>query len=179
MIPEYRQVSEPWKSDVALVLSLVVFIFASSSWLFPIAFFHILCKILGKQFQVLERSLSASEPTCDKLDFIRKQHTHLCQAVQRADTVFGPILGIAYVTNVPLAIFLVYQILFAELELFELALTSFWTLMTCAMIAFVSFDAAVVNEKVSNYYTYLRKRNSFYTYLAYFKLRERGKISIG
>lgn len=147
--PEYRQVTEPWKSDIALIVSLIVFVFASGAWLFPIAFFHVLCKILWQQFNVLEESLAISEPSCDKLDFIRRQHTHLCQAVQRADAVFGPVLGITYITNVPLAIFLAYQLIFAGFGLFEFLLTSFWAIMTCITIAVVSFDAAVVNEKVS------------------------------
>ena len=94
-----------------------------------------------------------------ELELYRMWHLHLCEAVTNTDNMFSALTFIAYLTNIPLTMFLLYEVLFLKLVSWTvIILYCYWIFTNTAIIALISWFSAEVNDKVrKNTQCYLKR----------------------
>ncbi|XP_070577625.1 gustatory receptor for sugar taste 64f-like [Ptychodera flava] len=152
-IPNYVQVfASPWSSYKVALGLLVFHAYSTAAWLFPIIFFIVVSLAIIKQFKKLFQDFTNNIiRNCGyarEIEEFRLWHHHLCEAVAIVDDIFSSLTFIAYLTNIPLAIFLLYQVLFLRLDsAVPLILHCYWIVSTTVNVVIVSWFSAEINDK--------------------------------
>ncbi|XP_041463834.1 uncharacterized protein LOC121414845 [Lytechinus variegatus] len=154
----HRVMCFPWSSDLACGLSAVFAVYGSATWTLTVVFIAFICYIMSGQFAQLTRDFAKTfgerrNFDAKLLDSFRRNFNTLCRSVELADEMLSPFVAIAYCTNIPGIIFLLYQVWFPDIGTgtsYHL-IASFWIVGTVLNLAIVSYFAVTVHEKVGTY----------------------------
>ncbi len=146
---------DPFPNRLATrIVCILLYVFSTAAWLFPVSLVCTLCLILKTHFSCAAKCLQdqlAASP-CDfppNLESRRRHHLALANIVSETDYVFKFLLAIGYGTNIPLAIFILYELVNTGVEdVFFFAVCVFWLLAVISIILVMSFSAALVHSKV-------------------------------
>ncbi|XP_067682466.1 uncharacterized protein [Haliotis asinina] len=122
----------------AIALHLILHIFCSAAWAFPIMFVFVVSRIIKDQFhrfrQVFFKHIKeAGDNIPYRLPELRSRYMQLCQAVDIINRTFKWILGISFFLQVFLACFISYRMINDRLEMITTFTNSFW-LGGCVLI---------------------------------------------
>ncbi len=139
---------------------LVMTLYLSSAWIFPVAFTMLACSILHTEFTTLTKDFlgSASDSTSvSELDVEehRLRHQQLCRLVGHADNVLSLHLAISFIQGDTVLILLFYNILHHPIILKEpmtLVMHLFWMVSICVQLFLDAVGPAQVNSAVSMCY---------------------------
>ncbi|XP_070577624.1 gustatory receptor for sugar taste 64f-like [Ptychodera flava] len=152
-IPDNVQVfASPWRSYKVALGLLFFHAYSTAAWLFPVIFFIVVSLAIIKQFEKLFRDFSdditRNDGYAKEIEEFRLWHLHLCEAVAIVDDIFSSLTFIAYLTNIPLAIFLLYQVLFLRLDsAVPFIMHCYWILCNTANVALISWFSAELNDQ--------------------------------
>ncbi|XP_041463739.1 uncharacterized protein LOC121414740 [Lytechinus variegatus] len=146
----------PWLSEYFCGFNLIFGGFAIATYIFPIALYSLICYNISSQFENLseefDKSLNSPRRFDKKtLNCFRRRHAVICHTVEVADDVFSPLLGVIYSTNIPLIIFLLYQLFYLADDGFYISLTSFWLLSCFTNVSLLSYFSVRVHEKAHSF----------------------------
>ncbi|XP_046582476.1 uncharacterized protein LOC124289844 [Haliotis rubra] len=119
------------ESKWVIIFNIVLHMFQSGVWLFPIIFISIIARVIRAQFLQLAKILSrqiqeADGHFPDQLTELRFHYTQLCQAVDIVNRSFKWLLGVRFILDIFLACFVCYQIINGPLDIFVIAVNVFW-----------------------------------------------------
>ncbi|XP_067682715.1 uncharacterized protein [Haliotis asinina] len=119
------------ESQWVIIFNLVMQVFQSGAWIFPIIFISITARVIRAQFLQLGSVISkrieeADGHFPDQLPELRFHYTQLCQAVDIVNRSFKWFLGARFVPDIFLACFVSYQIINGPLDIFFIAVNVFW-----------------------------------------------------
>ncbi|XP_070555274.1 uncharacterized protein [Ptychodera flava] len=149
----------PFPDHPALhVLFIIINIFDFAAWIFPIFFFIHICMILCDRFgnfakrlrlDILRGYKKGGVPS--NVESLRYQHQELCLAVEHSNNgLFTYINAISYGTMLPLACFLLYQLLFSSSykgNVSAILMYVVWLTSIFVNVPVVSWIAAIVNTR--------------------------------
>ena len=140
---------------VVIVTVLVMHVYDTTAWLFPGVFACIVAMATSAAFKRLNaclQKLTSDEEAKDefqaKLKEIRRHHLTLCNIVSMANREYKLILAVACVTNIPLAVFILYQLITRDLDVFSLVMLSVWLLASFCTLGIIALNAAWLHEEV-------------------------------
>ncbi|XP_063955440.1 uncharacterized protein LOC129260550 [Lytechinus pictus] len=144
----------PWLTELFCGINLIFAVYATTAYIFPGALYSLICHNISLQFNNLseefDQALNSPHPI-DKmtLNCFRRRHAVICHTVEVADDVFSPLIGVIYSTNIPLIIFLLYQLFYiADGDLIFTGLTLFWLFSCSTTVLLLSFFTVRVHDKV-------------------------------
>ncbi|KAK3597635.1 hypothetical protein CHS0354_030189 [Potamilus streckersoni] len=128
-------------------------IFNSSSSLFPIALYTILCSTLGLQFQKLTKELSSAiskEGHLEgNLEDFRLRHEDLCSLVTTLNRIYMPIIAAAYAANIPMFCIVMYTLIYSvDIHISLLLINLFWLTFLLMHLLIISSVAAWLSSQV-------------------------------
>nr|XP_054755852.1 uncharacterized protein LOC129261847 [Lytechinus pictus] len=150
----------PWLSEPFCGINLIFAVYSNAAYAFPGALFSLICHNISLQFENLseefDQALNSSHPIDKKtLNCFRRRHAVICHTVEVADDVFSPFVGVVYLTNIPLIIFLLYELFYlANGNLLYISMTLCWLLVCSTNVLLPSLFAVQVYEKAHS----LRRR---------------------
>nr|XP_054754495.1 uncharacterized protein LOC129260554 [Lytechinus pictus] len=150
----------PWLSEPFCGINLIFAVYSNAAYAFPGALFSLICHNISLQFENLseefDQALNSSHPIDKKtLNCFRRRHAVICHTVEVADDVFSPFVGVVYLTNIPLIIFLLYELFYlANGNLLYISMTLCWLLLCFTNVLLPSLFAVQVYEKAHS----LRRR---------------------
>ncbi|XP_041464230.1 uncharacterized protein LOC121415159 isoform X2 [Lytechinus variegatus] len=150
----------PWLTELFCGINLIFALYATAAYIFPGALYSLICHNISLKFDNLseefDQVLSSSHPIDKKtLNCFRRRHAIICHTVEVADDVFSPLVGVNYSTNIPLIIFLLYQLFYiAGGDLIYTGLTLFWLLSCSTSVLLLSLFTVRVHDKAHS----LRRR---------------------
>ncbi|XP_071080687.1 uncharacterized protein [Haliotis cracherodii] len=117
----------PW----TITLSLILLIFDTGAWVFPVIFVIVVSRVIKDQFlrlgQILSKQIKeADNHIPDSLPELRSHYTQLCQTVDIINRTFKWILGLSFFLQVFLACFVSYQMINGPKEMFTTFTYSYW-----------------------------------------------------
>ena len=144
----------PWSSTVASGIITVLGFYASAAWILPVAFFAFICRILAGQLDELESDFRRAfckrhAIDIESLDLYRRHFLILCRSVEMADEMLSPLIAVTLAVNIPIVIFLLYQIWFSTTGILFIIISAFWTFGGLVSCSIISYYAIQVNEKVT------------------------------
>ncbi|KAL3842230.1 hypothetical protein ACJMK2_020269 [Sinanodonta woodiana] len=127
-------------------------IFNSSSSLFPIALYTILCFALGLQFQKLTKELSSAisnEGHLEgNLEDFRLRHEDLCSLVTTLNRVYMPIIAAAYAANIPMFCIVMYTLIYSiDIHISIVLINLFWLTFLLMHLLIISSVAAWLSSQ--------------------------------
>ena len=142
------------------IVIILMNIFDFATWIFSIFIFMIFAMTLRHQFENILQRIEASITDAtnrgvfpEDFETLRRQHTDLCVAVQKANHgLFTYLNIITYATMVPLACFLLYQLLFSGIDgdnVSAFLMYTIWILSIFINVCVVSWIAALTSSTVS------------------------------
>ncbi|XP_054755863.2 uncharacterized protein LOC129261859 [Lytechinus pictus] len=146
----------PWLSEYFCGFNLLFAGFAIATYIFPIALYSLICYNISSQFENLSEEFDKSLNSPHRIDkktlsCFRRRHAVICHTVEVADDVFSPLIGVIYSTNIPLIIFLLYQLFYLADGGFYISLTSFWILSCSTNVSLLSYFSVRVHEKAHSF----------------------------
>ncbi|XP_067682885.1 gustatory receptor family protein 3-like [Haliotis asinina] len=131
--PAYIQaLTRPFPASAWMIIfNMVLHVFQSGAWIFPVVFIAIFARILRGQFIQLGKILSKKIDEADghfpcQLPELRFHYTQLCQAVDIVNRSFKWLLGVRVIFDMFLACFAAYQIINGSSDTFVIAVDVFW-----------------------------------------------------
>ncbi|XP_070577621.1 uncharacterized protein [Ptychodera flava] len=144
-------------SHIAVQLTVIAgYVVASASWVFPIAITCVVSMQLGRQFTKLTENLSRQVKNgtqgLNNMEDFRTEHQHLSNSVRLADSIFAFLILLAVASNLPLACFLLFQLVVAnhQFSILMSIMVGFWLLINFLNIGMISWSSAVMHEKAHN-----------------------------
>ncbi len=148
--------------DLALKIGfLVVYLFTSAAWMFPMALFVVLCRILtaalnnvNNQIQQLIEKWNEVEDKsdmCKELEKLRQWHQHVCRLVLFGDQCTSAHIAVSFCVNLVNSMLLVYSIMYDidEISKGGLAVISvmvFWSVTSLGALGLELTTGALVNN---------------------------------
>ena len=144
-------------SDIVYVVVMLLHILATGIYVFPIIFIVVTCHIVKSSFdrltELVEKHISNSaDGVPPKLDKIRRLHLHLCRAVSVLDRTVRLLVAVEYAINIPLACFIVYQLINVKVSLITVIVNVFWLSFGIISICAITLNCAQVHEAVSIFF---------------------------
>lgn len=153
----YKLLCLPWYSGPACGISSVFAVYGSAAWALAMVFIAFTCHILSGQLTQLTNDFTETfgrvqHSEANLLNSYRRKFSLLCRSVELADEMLSPLIAVAYCTNIPVIIFLLYQIWdrFFEEELSYVLIYSLWVMANAINIGVISYYAVTVHEKVGS-----------------------------
>ena len=145
--------SEPWNSWFGFrITSLLFLTFGSCIWILPLPFFCITCFILETLFDDFYKRISLPHSNLVGIATLRREHQHLCQVVEMADSMLSPLLLEVVTFLIPVTCFNFYQTVNVNLRqegtYAALIINLFWLLTSSAFLAVIMIAGSRVSEKV-------------------------------
>ena len=142
----------PFSSEMFCALALAIPYSTTPAWVFPLLLFSLMCHIISDQFSQLNTEFVSSLSENSSIDSallnsFRRRHAILCHSVELADNVLSPFAAFTYITNIPIVIFILYQLSYQD-DIFYIGVSIFWILCTMISISVLSYFAVKVHEKV-------------------------------
>ena len=146
---------EPWNSWFGFRITSLFFLsFGSCIWILPLPFFCISCFILETLFDDLHKRMSLPHSNLVGIATLRREHQHLCQVVEMADSMLSPLLLEVFTFLIPVTCFNFYQTVNVNLRQegtsAALVINLFWLLTSSAFLAVIMIAGSRVSEKVRN-----------------------------
>ena len=145
----------PWTNDIVCGFLQVIHFFALASHKFPIFYICLLCYILSERFDAVTKSFEKHNPmgtlaNSEVLEATRRQHNILCLLTAQCDYIFSTVIAIAFATNIPLLIFLMYDLYVngSTSSWFGIAASCYWSISNFLNILLLSWFCSLLNEKV-------------------------------
>ena len=147
-------------TPVIKVILVILQIFHSAAWVFPVVYFFTIASILKCAFQscnlALRKELTnltdqESTTNVTRLSEIRQLHLSICKSVEMLDRDFKYLLTNLYVTSIPLACFIIYSLVKTQPDLFHTITYVFWAIAGDCCVIFASGFAASINKAVSSF----------------------------
>ncbi|XP_067682718.1 uncharacterized protein [Haliotis asinina] len=155
--PAYIQAMvRPFPASIwVAIFHVILHVFQSGAWLFPVVLIAVFARILRAQFIHLGKILSkkideADGHFPDQLPELRFHYTQLCQAVEIVNRSFKWLLGVRFILDIFLACFVSYQIINGPSDTFVIAVNVFWLAGDVVGILVPAMCSADVHEAVSN-----------------------------
>ncbi|XP_041460494.1 uncharacterized protein LOC121411727 [Lytechinus variegatus] len=151
---EFRIMCSPWTSDIPCGFLQVISFFALACHKFPVVYLCLICYVLSERFDSLTKAFKEENPlgTCARADVLeetRRQHNILCFLTSQCDYIFSTLVAIVFATDIPLLIFLMYDIYFNSdsSSTFTTALSAYWGISNMLNILLISWFCSMLNEK--------------------------------
>ena len=134
----------------------VVIVFQTVAWLAPVMYFMAVCFVVKAAFKVCKVAVSAAidkgketnmYPTC--LYRERMLHLNISRCLELIDRDFKYFYANMFFTNIPLACFILYQMLKTSMDPLTLAAFSFWLAVNIFFVSMATLAGAYVNTAVS------------------------------
>ncbi|XP_067682716.1 uncharacterized protein [Haliotis asinina] len=146
------------ESQWVIIFNLVMHVFQSGVWLFPIVFIGIIARVIRAQFLQLGSVISkrieeADGHFPDQLPELRFHYTQLCQAVDIVNRSFKWLLGVRFLLDIFLACFVSYQMINGPLDIFVIAVNVFWLggSVVCTLVS--AMCSSGVHDAVSDIFS--------------------------
>ncbi|XP_067681331.1 uncharacterized protein [Haliotis asinina] len=135
----------------AVALHLILHIFCSAAWIFPVIFVFVVSRIIKAQFHRFGKVLSkqiqeAGDHIPERLPELRSLYMQFCQAVNIINRTFKWILGISFFLQVFLACFTLYQMINGPQGMFLFFANSFWLGSCFLLIILLTRSSSDVHE---------------------------------
>ena len=148
--------------DLALKIGfLVVYLFTSAAWMFPMALFVVLCRILTAAFNNVNNQIQHliekwnevedKSDMCKELEKLRRWHQHVCRLVLLGDQCTSAHIAVSFCVNLVNSMLLVYSIMYDidEISKGGLAVISimvFWSVTSLGALGLELTTGALVNS---------------------------------
>ena len=131
--------------------------YSTAVWIYPVIFFCLCCLVVAKKFRILckrfRKAVNASNTNAAQTIMIyRKQHETYCITTELLSDAFSLYLAHIYATNIGIACFNLYRLLFnftANGFLMNITLMM-WLISTTAFTILISWVASILNKEVRN-----------------------------
>ncbi|KAL9969748.1 hypothetical protein ACROYT_G022003 [Oculina patagonica] len=141
---------EPWKQWFGFrILALVFSIYGMGVWLLPVLFFCLTCLMLEELFDDLHKRMSSLQSL--DIRILKMEHHRLCEVVELADKMLGPLLLGMVSLYIPSICFNFYKAinLPEERKFVFLGNNLFWLVTAANMLAMIMFFGSKVFEKIN------------------------------
>ncbi|XP_041353563.1 uncharacterized protein LOC121371614 [Gigantopelta aegis] len=140
-------------STIVHILVLFLMFHTCGVYTFLVLFVIVLCYLVKSSFDklssVLEKNIKNSEIGIPStLDQLRRIHLQLCRAVSILDRSVRLLVATEYIINIPLACFIVYQLVTANEDTIMVVVDLFWMTTNIMVIVSVTLSCARVHEAV-------------------------------
>lgn len=141
--------------NIIIGVYLILHVYVSATWIFPMGLYYIICTILFKEFKRFNTNLSQllhkDEQFLGKFEEMRQKHGQLCHLVASADgmlSVYNAVILVLSVCN--LCLFVYNVIWYDEVRNNGLVTATylFWMLGAIVNLAMICGGSAFVNEQV-------------------------------
>eukprot|EP00057_Strongylocentrotus_purpuratus_P013279 XP_011667753.1 PREDICTED: uncharacterized protein LOC105439903 isoform X2 [Strongylocentrotus purpuratus] len=150
----FRLMCWPWTNDIACAFLQIIHFFALACHKFPIVYLCLICYVLSERFDALTKSFEKENPLgtlakAEVLEATRRQHNILCLLTSHCDYIFSTVVAIAFATNIPLLILLMYDLYLNSnsANAFEIAASCYWGISNLLNILLLSIFCSLLNEK--------------------------------
>ena len=156
---EYRQrfTSPLQASPGTLFATILMCAIISTTWLMPYYYIIVMCTLLARAFQAfnkyiekqVSKKLLSTTPSFHKL---RVLHLNMCNMVSELDKDYGYYFATAFVFDIAIACFTLYQLLKTQPPTIEVVMYLLWMVASLTVLGVLSIFNAFVNEAVSTTY---------------------------
>ena len=138
------------------VILCVLTVYQSVAWIVPVIHMVVTCIVVRSAFKVCKKALritvdigkeTNTYPTC--LYRQRMLHLNITQCLELMDKDFQFMYANVFFTNIPIACFILYQILKTEIDALTLTALIFWLSSTIIFVTVATIAGAAVNNAVS------------------------------
>lgn len=150
---------KPWNQWFGFKILAVIFsIFGVGMWLLPILFFYITCLTLEELFDDLYRQMSSLHSVSVNIATFKTEYYRLCEVVEFADKMLGPLLLGMVSLYIPLICFNLYMSVNLPEQDKYLFLGSnlFWLVTAASVLVIIMWCGSKVCEKVHFVYNYCK-----------------------
>ncbi|XP_046339200.2 uncharacterized protein LOC124120425 [Haliotis rufescens] len=139
------------ESQLVVIFSVVLHVFQSGAWIFPIIFMSITSRVIRAQFfrfgQVLSKQIEQADGHIPhQLPELRFRYTQLCQAVDIINRSYKWLLGTCFILNIFLACFVSYEIINGPLDTFVITVNVFWLGGSVVCILVLAISSSDVHD---------------------------------
>ncbi|XP_072167391.1 uncharacterized protein [Diadema setosum] len=137
----WREISRP------LVMTMTIFGMYHESH--PTSSLHWYDKagLLQQLYDDFMEAKEKMQPDTRMLEWFRQRFNILCRSVELTDKMFSPLIAIAYMTNIPNVIFLLYQLWFDQRSIMDYVTISFWIGSGLTNMCLISYFAVMIHER--------------------------------
>ena len=156
---EYRQrfTSPLQASSGTLFATILMCAIISTTWLMPYYYIIVICTLLARAFQAfnkyiekqVSKKLLSTTPSFQKL---RVLHLNMCNMVSELDKDYGYYFATAFVFDIAIACFTLYQLLKTQPPTIEVVMYLLWMVASLTVLGVLSIFNAFVNDAVSTTY---------------------------
>ena len=136
--------------------TMLLSVFQTVAWIVPVMYLMAVCFVVSAAFKVCKAAVSTAidkgeetntYPTC--LYRERMLHLNISRCLELIDKDFKYLYANMFFTNIPLACFILYQMLKTSMDPLNLAAFSIWLAVNVVFVAMATLAGASVNSAVS------------------------------
>lgn len=143
--------------NIIIGLYLVLHLYLSAAWIFPMGMYYIICKVLFKEFRRFNKNLqnilhNKTEQFPSEFEEMRQKHQQICNLVSNADDILATYNAVAVVQCCFNICLVMYNLIWYEdVRRSNLSLGGFLFWLCCAVLnlGMICVGGAIVNEEVS------------------------------
>ena len=150
----FHKLVTPWSKTednaIFIAMGFCVFFIFTASWLLPIGFQHLLCKLLRAEYKLLTNDMINDDLKKDHcIERHRLRHQQITRLVYIADDFLGKFNLLSFGFNVLGPILNLYNIIRSDMDIVTLTVCLFWLFLNLSNLVMDCFTAGVVSSAVS------------------------------
>ncbi|RDD45163.1 hypothetical protein TrispH2_002586 [Trichoplax sp. H2] len=150
-------INSPWQNSTVFpyVYIFAIHVYCTIAWIYPMVLFCLCCLIMAHKFHTLTKRfkkaiLRNNSDIIRTLAIYREQHLAYCVITELLSDTFSLFIGYLYVTNLAIACFNLYRLIFnwSVNGLLMNIILIIWFIATTGMTIIISWVASILNAEV-------------------------------